>query len=192
MMTNEKVNRSSVTRPGGRAARIQAAVYAAVEYLQQHKGSTGLSVHNIAEQAGVNPTTIYRRWGSLNQLLSDVSLQKLLPDSEPEDTGSLHQDFSRWLEEYVDELATETGRKLLSDIVAAPDDEYRVRCQNRHFSQIDAIRHRAIQRGETPPQTMQVMDELIAPLVYRIMFSDTLPDFSLASALLDKLLKSER
>lgn len=189
-MTNGKVNRSSATRPGGRAARIQAAVYTAVEYLQQQKGNAGLSVHNIAQHAGVNPTTIYRRWGSLNQLLSDVLLQKLLPDSEPEDTGNMYDDFSHWLEEYVDELASETGRKLLSDITSAQSDEYRIRCQNRHFDQIEAIRQRALARGEIPPEIMQVMDGVIAPLIYRILFSQTLPDFRLASELLGKLLET--
>jgi len=188
-MSENEVNTRSAPRPGGRAARIQAAVYAAVARLRAEKGTEGLSVHAIAQEAAVNPTTIYRRWGSLSQLLSDIALQKLLPDSEPEDTGNMNEDFSRWLEEYVDELATETGRKLLSEIAAAESDEYRVRCQRRHVEQIEAIRQRAIQRGETPPETVRVMDELIAPVVYRILFSQTLPDFTWASTLLVKLLR---
>ena len=190
-MTIEKEAASrATTRPGGRAARIQAAVYAAVARLEAEKGIENLSVHAIAQEAAVNPTTIYRRWGSLNQLLSDIALQKLLPDSEPVDTGSMYEDFRSWLEEYVDELATETGRKLLSEIVSAPNDEYRVRCQQRHYSQIEAMRQRALLRGETPPDTVQVMDELVAPIIYRILFSQSLPDFTWASSLLTKLLKN--
>lgn len=33
------------------------------------------------------------------------------------------------------------------------------------------------------------MDELIAPIIYRILFSHTLPDFTWASVLLAKLLR---
>ncbi len=187
-MHEKLLNKRQVSRPGGRAARIQAAVYESVRYLQAEKGVEKLSVHSIAQQAEVNPTTIYRRWGSLTQLLSDIALDKLLPDSEPEDTGNMYDDFSRWLEEYVDELASKTGRKLLSDIVSAQSDEYRIRCQNRHFEQIEAIRQRAMARGEIPPEIVQVMDGVIAPLIYRILFAQTLPDFTLASLLLGKLL----
>lgn len=176
------------SRPGGRAARIQAAVYGAVTRLRAEKNAEHLSVHTIAQEAGVNPTTIYRRWGSLGELFSDIALQKLLPDSEPEDTGVLREDFRRWLEEYVDELATETGRNLLRDIAGAVGDDSRLRCQQRHQDQIETIRQRALQRGECPPETQQVMDEVIAPIVYRILFTREFPDFTYAWKLMDKLL----
>lgn len=39
-------------------------------------GREGLTVPAIAERAGVTPSTIYRRWGNLRELLSDVAVQR--------------------------------------------------------------------------------------------------------------------
>src|ERR1700741_373879 len=52
----------------------------------------------VAARAGVTPSTIYRRWGTLSQLLSDVALEKLRPETAPVDTGSLKGDLTLWLE----------------------------------------------------------------------------------------------
>lgn len=187
-MERKEASARAGARPGGRAARIQAAVYGAVKKLQTANKAENLSVQAIAQEAGVNPTTIYRRWGTLGELLSDIALQKLLPDSEPEDTGKLREDFKRWLEEYVDELATETGRNLLRDIAGAAGDDSRLRCQQRHQDQIETIRLRALERGESPPEAHEVMDQVIAPIVYRILFTQVFPDFTYAWKLMSKLL----
>ncbi len=56
-----------ISRPGGRAARIQAAVLEAVETLRQEKAASEITVPMIAARAGVTPSTIYRRWGDLSQ-----------------------------------------------------------------------------------------------------------------------------
>ncbi|HBW3481026.1 TetR-like C-terminal domain-containing protein [Klebsiella pneumoniae] len=99
-----------------------------------------------------------------------------------------HEDFRLWLEEYVDELATETGRNLLREIAGATGDDYRLRCQQCHQDQIETIRKRALERGECPPKAQQVMDHVIAPIVYRILFTQVFPDFTYAWKLMGKLL----
>lgn len=66
----------------------------------------------IAAQAGVTPSTIYRRWGDINQLFSDVALNELKPDMEPKDLGSFQQDITAWVEQYFEEYASEVRQDL--------------------------------------------------------------------------------
>ncbi|MEC8919050.1 MAG: helix-turn-helix domain-containing protein, partial [Pseudomonadota bacterium] len=56
-------------RPGGRSARVQEAVHQAVRELQAVTPRDELTVPRIAERAGVTPSTIYRRWGNLSELV---------------------------------------------------------------------------------------------------------------------------
>src|SRR5215475_7206265 len=60
-------------RPGGRSARVQAAVHQAVIDLAREHGEAQLTIPAVAERAGVNPTTIYRRWGTLQALLAELA-----------------------------------------------------------------------------------------------------------------------
>ena len=80
-------------RPGGRSARVQAAVHQAVRELQREQGRDGLTVPAVAARAGVTPSTIYRRWGDLSQLLADVAVEQLQPEQAPPDTGSFYGDL---------------------------------------------------------------------------------------------------
>ena len=70
-------------RPGGRSARVQEAVHRATRDLLATEGREALTVPLIATRAGVTPSTVYRRWGDLDELLADVSVEGVRPDREP-------------------------------------------------------------------------------------------------------------
>ena len=72
-------------RFGGRSARIQSAVHQAVKTLAANNRREELTVPQIAAEAGVTPSTIYRRWGDLSALLADVATECLRPISDPDD-----------------------------------------------------------------------------------------------------------
>src|SRR4051795_8551720 len=72
-----------MARPGGRSARVQESVHAAVRDLVGEVGRDALTVPMVATRAGVTPSTIYRRWGDLQELLSDVAVERLRPDAPP-------------------------------------------------------------------------------------------------------------
>ena len=57
------------SRPGGRSARVRAAVHRAVEELLAESPAEALTMPIIANRAGVHPTTVSRRWSSLGDLL---------------------------------------------------------------------------------------------------------------------------
>lgn len=76
-------------RPGGRSARVRAAVHRAVEELAAAGPAETLTIPAVAARAGVHPTTVYRRWGSVAQLLADVATSRFSGDVVVPDSGSL-------------------------------------------------------------------------------------------------------
>src|ERR1700710_678065 len=106
-------------RPGGRSARVQAAVHAATADLIAAHGRAALTVPLIAARAGVTPSTIYRRWGELGDLLADVALERMRPDADPSDTGSVVGDLQAWVEQYRDEMSSEVGLGMMVDVLSA-------------------------------------------------------------------------
>src|SRR3712207_7398459 len=79
-------------RPGGRTARVRAAVLdATVAELAEH-GYAELTVEAVAARAGVNKTTLYRRWGGKDGLLVDAVEAFGAGQAEVPDTGQVDED----------------------------------------------------------------------------------------------------
>ncbi|GHB11892.1 TetR/AcrR family transcriptional regulator [Salinicola rhizosphaerae] len=157
-------------RPGGRSARVQQAVHDAVRELQEARAREALTVPQIAEIAGVTPSTIYRRWGNLSELLADVSLERLHPDEAPADTGTLAGDLCRWGEQYLEEMTSVPGRQALDDIMASKDASRRECCCRYSESIMQGLRERALTRGESVPSLTAMMDGIVAPMTYRLLY----------------------
>src|SRR3954470_14177623 len=104
-------------RPGGRSARVQASVHAAVRQLLEEMSRAEITVPLIATHAGVTPSTIYRRWGDLQELLADVAVERLRPDMEPVDTGNAADDLEAWAEQYAEEMSSGPGREYVRDVL---------------------------------------------------------------------------
>ncbi|GHF79425.1 TetR family transcriptional regulator [Streptomyces thermodiastaticus] len=181
-----------MVRPGGRSARVQAAVHAAVRDLSAEVGRDALTVPLVAQRAGVTPSTIYRRWGDLRELLSDVAVERLRPEGTPEDHGSLGRDLTAWAEQFLDEMASPTGRAYIRDaLLGDPDGGNAGRCSAYAADHIRAIVTRAAERGEEAPDVETVMDVVVAPLMYRILFRPDGLDTAFARRLVARLLGSD-
>jgi AcrR family transcriptional regulator len=160
-----------MVRPGGRSARVQAAVHAAVRELQEEVGRPELTVPLVAARAGVTPSTIYRRWGDLQELLSDVAVEHLRPDAEPEDHGSLSADLQNWAEQFLEEMGSAVGRAYIRDaLLGDPDGDNACQCSEYAGDQIETILARAAERGEATADVETVIDRVVAPMMYRILF----------------------
>jgi len=160
-------------RQGGRSARIQKEVHAATRALLEEVGRGALTVPMIAERAGVTPSTVYRRWGDLGQLLADVAVERLRPIADPDDTGSTAGDLEAYVLEYAEEMSSKVGRAVLRDVLAeAADDVAAVKCCRFTYGHLGVIAARAAARGETPPNVPEIIDTVISPIVYHILFRD--------------------
>ena len=189
----------AIPRPGGRSARVQAAVHRATTELMALHGRAALTVPLIAARAGVTPSTIYRRWGDLADLLADVAVERLRPDGDPADTGSVAGDLAAWVEQYRDEMSSEVGLGMMLDVLAAKggspvEGQLPVPCQCAAFtaSQIEIIIARGIKRGEAVPEVDAVMDTVASPIVYRALFSTAPMTAEHARTLLSACLKTAR
>ncbi|MCQ9164320.1 TetR-like C-terminal domain-containing protein [Arthrobacter sp. STN4] len=178
---------TSDPRPNGRAARVQQAVHDAVRSLQSRTDRQDISVPRVAALAGVAPSTVYRRWGDLNQLLADVAVARLRPEGPP-DTGSVHGDLTAWAEQYIEESATPTGRAFLRDMVSGgPECTSAWRGGEYARERIEMMLQRGRRRGETVPDIEDIVDLLLAPIIYRILFEPAVPPAGMARRLADRL-----
>lgn len=178
----------SAPRPGGRSARVQAAVHQAVRALQQERGRAALTVPAIANRAGVTPSTIYRRWGDLSRLLADVAVEQLQPEQPPADTGSFHGDLLAWLLQYFDEMSSAPGRAMLRDVLGTEGHAGAGKCDGFLRQQIEAIRERALARGERPVPADTIVDVVVAPLLYRILFANETPAAQTIEGLVEQVI----
>jgi AcrR family transcriptional regulator len=174
-------------RVGGRSARIQSAVHEAVKRLSAENNRDELTVPQIAAEAGVTPSTIYRRWGDLSALLADVAVERLRPIADPEDTGAVASDLRTFIEQFTEEMSSPVGRALIRDVFSRSGENYPVQCAGFTREHLTTIVTRAKARGEAAFDIDEVIDHVVAPIVYRILYGDRelTPDY--CHALLDRV-----
>ncbi|WP_333767763.1 TetR/AcrR family transcriptional regulator [Streptomyces sp. IBSBF 2435] len=159
------------TRPGGRSARVRAAVHRAVEELAGAGPAEALTIPAVAARAGVHPTTVYRRWGSVAQLLADVATSRFSGDVVVPDTGSLAGDLERWMGDVATDLADPDVLALMRAAIGSGPEGGCACTADRH-EQLGAIIERERARGGGVPQLERAVDTLLGPLYYRAVFSD--------------------
>ena len=185
--------RQRARRPGGRGARVGAAVHQAVTDLISERGYGTFTVGEVAARAGVADSSIYRRWGSLETLLTDVVLTRLNARSPMPDTGSLAGDLHVYAANVAREITGPDGLALLRLAVAlsgsgqqgvqALDDLLAERGR-----QLQSMLDRALERGEDAPDALGVLDHVMAPMYIRVLFGmgPLTPDY--VDGLVDRLL----
>ena len=165
-------------RPGGRTARTWAAVRQAVQQLLAEEVPEVL-ISEVAERAGVHPSTIYRRWGSAENLVLDVALARVQEESPIPATGDLRADLVAYATRLVTDLARPGGLAFLTAATAAmrqPGGEISgISILNRRGDEMRAMLDRAGQ--EAGDLTfIDVIDGILAPIYLRVLFGagDTL------------------
>src|SRR3978361_2149989 len=100
-------------RPGGRSAAVLSSIKIAVEERVQEKGRERVTIPMVAERAGVNPTSVYRRWGDLQTMINDIATYRLDPARPIPQLGSLRDDLTQWAREIVEHYRNPTNAALL-------------------------------------------------------------------------------
>ncbi|MET7854623.1 TetR/AcrR family transcriptional regulator [Streptomyces avermitilis] len=156
-------------RPGGRSARVRVAVHRAVGELLAEEPAEALTIPAIAARAGVHATTVYRRWGSVAQLLGDVATSRFSGDVVVPDTGSLAEDLERWMGDVATDLADPDVLALMRATIGSGPDGGSACTADRH-TQLGAIIERERDRGGDVPSVERAVDALLGPLYYRAIF----------------------
>lgn len=166
------VETGTVARPGGRSARVRAAVHRAVAELLAEGPADTLTLPVVGARAGVHPTTLYRRWGSVGDLLADVAGSRFSGEGSVvvPDTGSLRGDLERWAEQVATDLADPDVLALMRASIGS-GEAGACACRGDREEQLASMIERERDRGGAVPTVQRAADALLGPLYYRAVFS---------------------
>ncbi|MGN9838569.1 TetR/AcrR family transcriptional regulator [Nonomuraea sp. H19] len=167
---------AGTVRPGGRTARVRAAVLEATQDELVEHGFHGLTMDQVAARAGVGKTTVYRRWGSPAGLVTDLMTELADQSSPHADTGSVEDDL-RVNAQAVCRAVNDgrLGATFQAMIAAATCDEQAATALRafflRRIEEWAGVVELAVGRGELPAGTdgMEVIRAVSAPLYYRLV-----------------------
>lgn len=106
-------------RTGGRSAAVLTSIRNAVEELIAERGSDAVTIPMVAERAGVNHSSIYRRWGDARTMINDLATYRLDPERGLPDSGDLRADLTAWAQELISHYSTPVNAALLRGGAAA-------------------------------------------------------------------------
>jgi AcrR family transcriptional regulator len=160
------------TRPGGRSARIRHAVLdAALACLDE--GLTQVSLPEIATRSGVAPSSLYRRWGTWENLMAEALLEESQVAIPIPDTGAVRTDLIGFAEGLAAFLTSRRGRAVLRAMAMLDSSEAlaaaRTRFWDERFALGSVMVQRGIDRGELEPDTDSrlLLEMVVAPLHLR-------------------------
>lgn len=160
-----------------------ASVRHAVEELVKERGSERVTVPMIAERAGVNPTSIYRRWGDLPTLINDIATYRLSPERTLPSSGDLRADLTDWAQEIVSHYSTPVNAALLRGGASAAG-EAESDCLRDRRTEATMYLDRDDNQGLSSDD---IIDGLVAPIIYQVIFSPWRLDEHTAPRLVERL-----
>jgi AcrR family transcriptional regulator len=186
-------------RPGGRSARVRAAVLSAFLDLLVESGYSQLSFDALADRAGVHKTTLYRRWGSRENVLLDAALQSAGEAVPLPDTGGLHSDLYALGAAIAENLRSPAAeamlRAVVSEAMAEPSVAQAARqFWEKRFAGARAIVTRAVARGEASASVDagMIIEALIGPMYLRVLVTQEPLDDEFIAALVDLVARAAR
>jgi AcrR family transcriptional regulator len=170
-------------RPGGRTARVRAAVLRAAGDVLAEQGFDRLDLADVARRAEVGKTTVYRRWGSVTGLVADLLVDMAEQSSPREETGSVLGDLRANALLVQRTLADERQGALFRAVIAAATCDERTAEALRRFYEVRVAEwapcvEQGVARGELPEGTdaRAVVRAVSAPLYYGLLTSGVVPD----------------
>lgn len=183
-------------RPGGRSARVREAVLGATLAVLAREGYGGLTVEAVADQAQVHKTTLYRRWGSRQQLVIDALTARGASEIPIPDTGSLRTDLVHLGTAVAANLSSPAGLAVARAVLSAPDStelgELAGQFWQTRFGAATAIVERAVGRGELPRDTdaEALVEAVVAPLWFRVLAAREPVDDLVVEASVDRAIRA--
>jgi AcrR family transcriptional regulator len=166
---------------GDRQERVVDSVLRATAETLARSGYAGLRIEDVAAVAGVNKTTIYRRWPTKPALVA-AAVDAFRLRKEPRDTGRLRDDLIAAMQTYVRYVQTPIGRGIVRMMQAERSDpevdEIAREQKVRQRAALVPLIERAIERHELPPKAnAEFVNELVfGPLFARLITWGDRPD----------------
>lgn len=158
-----------------RGAVVTARILDATVNALAALGPTGLRMDAIAARAGVNKSTVYRRFASADAL-AHAALEAYAEAALPiPDEGGLVGDLRALFDTVAAALQTPLGHALLAALRPRPEEPEAIRVlRTRYWAgrerALRVVFERAVARGECSamPVVADVLEQLVAPAHYRV------------------------
>ncbi|MDQ3786159.1 MAG: TetR/AcrR family transcriptional regulator [Actinomycetota bacterium] len=163
-------------RPGGRTARVRAAVLRAAGDVLAEQGFAHLDLADLARRADVGKTTVYRRWGTVTAVVTDLLAEMAVESVPRTETGTLLGDLRANARLVLKTLTDPRQGPLFKAVIAAAtcDDATATALGEFYATRIAEWAPcvtQAVERGEVPEGTdaEEVIRAVSAPLYYRLL-----------------------
>jgi AcrR family transcriptional regulator len=139
------------------------------------RGYGGLSIEAVAARAGVNKTTVYRRWNDRPTLVLDAMLEFSRQTVPVPDAGTLAGDLLALASSIASNLSSPAVVAVLRTLVAADSEPAIAEASRRYwrarFDLVAEVVERARARGEVAPGVRSdlIVEALIGPLYLRAL-----------------------
>ncbi len=185
-------SRAPRRRPGGRSARVRGDAISATLAELAERGYSALSLESVARRAGVHKTTLYRRWGTREELVLEAMLDRAGEHINVPDTGSLRADLLELARTAAANAASPEVAAMARAVAASSPHDDRLAAANRRFwterLALDAaIVERAIARGEADPSVgpQRVIESVLGPIHLRLLLTGERVDQRFLEGLVD-------
>jgi AcrR family transcriptional regulator len=166
----------TMTRPGRpRSERARLAIMEAAADLLIEGGLAAATIEAIAARAGVSKVTIYKWWPTRGAVAIDAYFHRYQQTIAFEDSGDVAHDLTVQIQALVEAFRGRAGQVMAELIGQAQSDDALAEMLRERWIQprremTGMVLRRAIDRGQIRPDTDIdiLMDQLYAPLYYRI------------------------
>jgi AcrR family transcriptional regulator len=184
-------NHSGKQRPGGRTARTSERINTAVLDSLVTGGPDSCTFTNVAEKAGVERSTLYRRYGNRWAMISEAYTARAAQDLSIVATGNFRADIKAHLRSIADSLSSTLGRAMLAAAAIARVEETPEagRYWRARREQIRPILDKAVVTGEAragidPDEFFAAAD---GPLFFRLLIAGAPIDDEFIGRVVDNL-----
>jgi AcrR family transcriptional regulator len=188
------VKRRSVGRP--REARADRAILTAALELMAEHGVHSLRMDDVASRAGVGKATIYRRYRSKAELVTDA-VGGIVDEIEVPDSGSTRADLLALMRDAVQFYRGSLAAQLMPSVVdeMSRNPEFAAVARERFLSgrkaALNEVFERAILRGDLRRDLdiELALDVLAGPLFYRLLITGGPIDERLAEHVVELIMR---
>jgi AcrR family transcriptional regulator len=193
-MTNDPTPARAIGRP--REARADRAILTATLQLVAERGVRDLRMDDVADRAGVGKATIYRRYRSKEELVSDA-VATLVSEITIPDTGSTRADLLTLMTQAVDLYSGSLAARLIPTVIEearrSPALATMIRDQflAGRRAALSAVLKRGVQRGDLRRglDLDLALDVLGGAIFYRLLVTGGPIDDQLAAGIVELVLR---
>lgn len=179
---DDRRRRTGQHRVGGRSERVVRDVLDAAVRELARVGYAALRMEDVAAGAGVNKTTVYRRWPTKSELVKAALSARAAPEDEVPDTGSLRTDLLAMMRGKVMQISAPEGRAIARMMLMEMDHPDVVAVaralREERLAHWVAVVRRAVVRGELPAasDTRLMVDLLMGAVMTKIRCNEIVSD----------------